>query len=97
MATVSSTVGKFSAVRKYMKDGKAYLCDGHMCRSMWWQDDYNGEVVCNGCLARPLALNVSTAYPVTKDNEPLVWVHAGTLARNLTDEEIAYGPDPEEA
>lgn len=62
-----------------------WFCDGHMCRSPYFQTSYDGYVVCNGCLGKthpPRNADVLIVPDVQ------VAVYPEDMARDLTDEEL---------
>lgn len=68
--------------------GKVWHCAGHMCRSPIYQYDFNGEVICNGCMGRP---DVSK-YEMDMLVEVQTRVYANVRARDLTADEIGRFP-----
>ena len=60
-------------------------CRGHMCMSPWFQLDWNGVMMCNGCAGR-----VTDPIMELVTNDAIVAVYPGDVARELSEEEVGY-------
>ena len=67
------------------EEGERLHCRGHMCMSPWFQRDWDGVMMCNGCKGR-----VTDPFIEVVTTAAVVAVYPGDVARELSEEEAGY-------
>lgn len=67
------------------EEGERLHCRGHMCMSPWFQPDWRGVMMCNGCKGR-----VTDPIIVAATTDDVVAVYPSDVARELSEEEVGY-------